>query len=336
MQPTTRPFETLTYRGQVMRMRALARRVLPRFRLRRDAPLKLCGHGENTVFRTWDGSGRSFALRIHRLDYQSPATIRSEMQWLAALAQDTELTVPVPRRGRDGEHVQRVDDAGVPGTRSCVLLEWMDGAIVGRRRAPGYWKRLGELTASLHAHGRSWRRPAGFTRRRWDETELLSAPAFGDPFETPGLRRPDRELLTSARDRALEQLAEFGKGRRRWGLVHADLHAGNVVRQGDALGTIDFDDCGFGWYLYDIVVAAVMPVWRTPAYEKVMGAFLEGYRRVLPFDDGDLDCAEAFVVARNFSMVGWLASRRDNPGLAKQIPWMIRRARTTLRPYLGR
>lgn len=333
MGRVTRAYEELTYRGQVARMRTLGRRALPRFGIRRDAPLVLCGHGENTVFRTLDRRGRAHALRVHRLDYQTPAAIRSEMMWLRALAEDTDISAPVPRKGRDGAFVQQVGDDGVPGERSCVLWRWTEGRIVGWRRGPTYWTRLGELTAQLHAHGRTWKRPRDFTRRRWDEKELLISPAFGDPFAAPGLRRRDRELFVAARDRALAALREFGQGRRRWGLIHADLHSFNVVTRDGELRPIDFDDCGFGWYLYDIMVSLI-PFWGTSRYESTLECFLEGYRRVLPFDDGDLAQAEPFVVARKLDMLGWLASRSDNPLLARRVPMGIKRAREGCRDYL--
>ena len=39
------------------------------------------------------------------------------------------------------------------------------------------------------------------------------------------------------------------------GLIHADLHLGNAVFEGDHVKLIDFDDCGTGPRLYDLAVA---------------------------------------------------------------------------------
>ncbi len=329
-----RAFEELTYRGQVARMRALARIALPRWGLKRDAPLKLCGHGENTVFQVRDGRGRPYTLRIHRLDYQTPATIRSEMEWLAALDRDTDLHVQQPRQGRDGELVQRVAHAGVPGERSVVLMRWSDGRLAGLRRGPAYYRAVGELAGTLHAHGQTWKKPRGFTRRAWDEKELLLEPAFGDPFAAPGLRAKDREQFRAACDRVLRAVKRLGKSRRTWGLIHADLHCWNVLRHEGTLRPIDFDDCGTGWFVYDMMIAAASPVWATPAYEPTMEAFLEGYREVLAFEQDDLDYVQPFFVARNLDLVGWLVSRADNPSLRKLIPNAIQRTRKACRAYL--
>jgi len=58
--------------------------------------------------------------------------------------------------------------------------------------------------------------------------------------------------------------APDGRGRRsvrlargggRPGLIHADLHLGNALFWSDEVRVIDFDDCGFGYWLYDIAFA---------------------------------------------------------------------------------
>lgn len=34
-----------------------------------------------------------------------------------------------------------------------------------------------------------------------------------------------------------------------WGLIHADLCLVALLLEGEHTRTIDYDDCGFGWYL---------------------------------------------------------------------------------------
>ena len=40
-----------------------------------------------------------------------------------------------------------------------------------------------------------------------------------------------------------------------YSVIHADMHPGNIVVDGDRLTVIDFDDAGFGWHQYDIATA---------------------------------------------------------------------------------
>ncbi len=315
-------------------MRALARKALPRFGLSATSKLALCGYGENATFAVHRRGRVRYLLRIHRLDYQTPKTIESEMLWLEALARDTDLDVQVPRPGTDDLYVQRVSHEGVPGKRSVVMMRWLEGRLAGWARPRAYLERLGELSGILHAHGASWKRPRAFTRRRWDETELLIAPAFGDPFAAPGVRKTDRELFTRCKKNILRRLRTFGKRRSRWGLIHADLHGWNVLKHEGTVRAIDFDDCGFGWYCYDILISAAAVLWGAPDYDEKMGWFLDGYRRARPFDDEDLAMMEAFRVTRRLDILGWVAKRRDNPSLRALIPKTLKATREACREYL--
>ncbi len=72
-----------------------------------------------------------------------------------------------------------------------------------------------------------------------------------------------------------------------WGLIHADLHRGNVVRTpAGEPAVIDFDDSGWGYYLLDVAtVLSSMP--RTclddrTAFLRFAAGFLDGYRSVRP------------------------------------------------------
>lgn len=330
------PFLQLTMRGQIVRMRALARLALPRFGLRASADLVLLGHGENTVFGVPGARGMRYALRIHRTDYQSPAAIRSELAWLAALRRDTPLPVQRPRAGCDGDDVQQVSHPGVPGERSCSLLGWVPGPRVGTRRGLDHQRRMGRLCGILHEHGRRWKRPRSFERMRWDEHTMLRVPAWGDPLAAPGLRRRDRDLFARTRDEAAGALQAFPKTPTRFGLIHADLHGWNVVRQGDAVVPIDFDDCGFGWFLHDILIGAIFPSWGRPEYERMVAAFVEAYIEERTFDVRDLAFMDHFAVARYLNTVGWLASRQDNPDLRALLPRAIKRTRAACRTYAKR
>ena len=49
---------------------------------------------------------------------------------------------------------------------------------------------------------------------------------------------------------------------------------------GRDLGVIDFDDCGFGWYMYDLA-AAVSFIEHDPRVPELIDAWARGYRTVL-------------------------------------------------------
>ncbi len=50
----------------------------------------------------------------------------------------------------------------------------------------------------------------------------------------------------------------------RWGLIHADLRPSNIMIDGADLTVIDFDDCGFTWFLDDFASALTLDGARRP------------------------------------------------------------------------
>ena len=133
-----KPFDQLTYRGQVGRLKGLALKALEQYPIvsTKVSPLV---HLFNSTFRVDTGDGR-YVVRINRPHDRSQAEIRSEMTWLAAIRQQTALVVPDPLTNRAGELVTRVEMPGVPEARDCVVFRWVDGPILSQEIKPiGSW-----------------------------------------------------------------------------------------------------------------------------------------------------------------------------------------------------
>src|SRR5436309_679082 len=103
------PFETLSHRGQIPRLRRVAESALACYGLA-GAPVRLLTHRSNTLFSV----GRDYVLRINRPDPPPVARLRGELIWLDALRHDTDLIVPEPVATRDGEWLVSVDGPGLP------------------------------------------------------------------------------------------------------------------------------------------------------------------------------------------------------------------------------
>lgn len=330
----TRPYSELTTPGQIRRLRLLAKDALPRFRLRADTPLKLLNHGENTTFRVEDARGRLRVLRLHRPGYQTTTAIRSELMWLSALARDTDLRVPAPITGRDGGTVQVVSHRLVEQPHACTLLTWIPGRFRIRGGSHADYALMGRLGAELHQHGAQWKRPAGFRRRAWTEKGLVSPNAlWGDPIGAPYLRAAQRRVLEAARERLLDELGEYGRAKDRFGLIHADLHTGNVLVHEGRAYPIDFDDCGAGWFMYDAAVSLLTSL-QHPKYADAKAGYLEGYRSVRDLDDIHVDAIDRFIIARRLAITGWLTKRADNPRLARWLPRIVKWTLTVSRRYI--
>ena len=61
--------------------------------------------------------------------------------------------------------------------------------------------------------------------------------------------------------------------------MHADLRLANLIADGDDIQVIDFDDCGFSWYLYDLACALTFLEAR-PDVDELVASWVAGYREV--------------------------------------------------------
>ena len=55
--------------------------------------------------------------------------------------------------------------------------------------------------------------------------------------------------------RCAQRLHAYGTDIDRFGLIHADMRLGNLLVDGERVTLLDFDDCGFGWFLYDLAAS---------------------------------------------------------------------------------
>jgi Ser/Thr protein kinase RdoA (MazF antagonist) len=70
---------------------------------------------------------------------------------------------------------------------------------------------------------------------------------------------------------------------------------------------IDFDDCGFTWFMYDFATT-VSFMEDHPRVPELREAWLEGYRAVAPLDAADEAELDTFVMLRRLLLVAWIGS----------------------------
>jgi Ser/Thr protein kinase RdoA (MazF antagonist) len=252
-------------------------------------------------------------LRVHRPGYHSRAAIESELAWIDALRADGVVATPAPLAARDGERVVvgRHPDGEA---RHVVRFAWVDGVEPHGERLVDDFEELGEVTARLHRHARAWTPPAGFTRFRWDAaTSIGDAGHWGRWRDGIAVGPAEREVLGRLAGVLGRRLAAFGTGPDRFGLVHADLRLANLLV--DPAGTspvtvIDFDDSGFGWYLYDLG-ASLSFIEHDPQAPALVEAWVRGYRRVAPLSAEEVAELPTFVLLRRLLLVAWIGSHAD-------------------------
>ncbi len=268
---------------------------------------------------------RRFLLRVHRprrhgRHVDSLTAIQSELDWLVALRAETDLAVPEPQPALDGRLVTTAVSEGVDEPRCCSLLRWMDGRRHAASPRPVHLRRLGDAMARLHNHADRWSPPDGFLRIRWDWETF-----FGDTMEYGGinaaavwdllpidLRRMFDEVATQAGRRWSNSARTPGRSASSMPTSTSTTRCSPAAKR----RLIDFDDCGFGYRIYDVAVA-LWELRHRGDYTAFRDALVEGYTAHRELADEQLAQLDVFIAAREVAFGLWfVGTARVNPRFA--------------------
>jgi len=305
------------------------------------AQLELIKFRENAVFCAMDQHGVKRALRVHRAGYHSQAALQSELVWMQHLSA-AGIAVPQIISARNGQTQIQVMGEGVPEPRHVDMLAWIDGQAPGSAEhglppeadVHAIFFQAGQLAARIHLDSAHWSAPPGFFRHAWDEDGLLGdTPFWGRFWELVALTPAQRELLLLTRDKARDDLRRYGRHADNFGMLHADFVPENLLLHQGELNLIDFDDCGFGWYLFELATALYFSL-DDPRFEQIQAALLAGYCAFKPLGDDERALLPLFLALRGTTYLGWLHTR---PGKAADelAPLLIERGCQLAQAYLS-
>jgi Ser/Thr protein kinase RdoA (MazF antagonist) len=268
---------------------------------------RLINVSENETFKIESVDGRKFALRLNRPGYHTAAEFASEMAWLESLHAQKIITAARPLRGYDGNYLQKL------GVREGVLFQWLEGSeplISDNLFSLAH--ELGAIAAKLHDHVEHWQRPAGFTRLRWDFAAALGedAPRWGHWRKGLGVAPNMLPLFQQTVDLIKTRLERFGESSQRFGLIHGDLRLSNLLVDGAQVKVIDFDDSGFGWFMYD---AATMVSFHEHEVHvpDLIAQWVKGYRTVRALPAEDENEIGTFMMFRRLLLLAWLGTHAE-------------------------
>jgi Ser/Thr protein kinase RdoA (MazF antagonist) len=292
-------------------LKSLAEWALSRYALPSGATMQLINLSENATYRVDDpATGSKWALRVHREGYHSRTAIASELLWQIALKESGAAITPTPLRGLDGEFIQTVAHEGLPRPRNVVLFAWEEGKEPAATDAAGF-ETLGETAARMHAHVRAWQRPPWFERHTWDfETTLGARPHWGRWRDGMGMTGECLKAMGETVRLIERRLDRFGKSPDRFNLIHGDMRLANLLMDGRTIKVIDFDDCGFSWFLYDCATT-VSFFEESPEVPALIEAWVRGYRRVGALAAEDEAEIDTFVMLRRLLLVAWIGSHSE-------------------------
>jgi len=241
----------------------------------------------------------------------------------------------------DGNLLTRVSIPGIPGERLCSLLRWVKGRELKKEETqPHHYKALGELLARLHDHSAHWQVPAGLSKRNYDWGGLFGkVGGDGNPSSAAWSRLPPgyAQPFEAVSKKVKQVMAAWGRGPDVYGLIHGDLGLPvNVLFWNGNARIIDFDDSGFGYYLFDLSIILedsqedqIQPQFRD--------ALLDGYTRLRPLSEDQIKSLDLFLAAYAVYWSLWAADAvKAHPEHREEIFGRMARYLKLVKGYLGK
>ncbi|MEM7281440.1 MAG: phosphotransferase [Pseudomonadota bacterium] len=326
-------FYTSTPDEQIGRLTALAQRALEEYD-RAGSTIELIKARENAVFKVVDSHGVKTALRVHRAGYHSDAALRSELQWMALLGRHGVL-VPEVIPTVDEQLFCILGDDEVGGARQIDLFAWVEGeqlaaiedtSDIDVDRLVQSFSTVGEIAAKVHNHSDEWLPPEDFVRHKWDTDGFAGeVPFWGRFWDLEALNPNQRELMLRVRRTLRRELSTLSRDSAQFGMIHADLVPENVLVENGSVRLIDFDDAGFGWYMFEMATSLYF-FYGEPYYIDIKNAYIEGYRRHRELTDEDLSLLPLMLLARSTTYLGWVHTRPGTETAIEMTPALIEMA----------
>jgi len=311
---------------------ALIKQNLARWPQTAGGEVTLINLSENHTFRIDMPDGRRFVLRLHRPRYQSRTAIGSELSWLEAITDQTEIPVPRPIPGADGEIVQEVAP-----DRFAALFAFETGEAPGEAdELGGLFTTLGRYAATLHKHVGEWKQPEKFVRPIWDAGGILEPDGpWGDWRQAPHAEGDTLDTLEALDARLREDLRAYGTDIGRFGLIHADMRLANLLVDDGEVLLLDFDDSGYGWFLYDLA-ASLSFIETSSQVPALIRAWLTGYLEVRTLRPEDIRMIDTLILLRRMALLAWMGSHGETALAQRHAERFAADTAAMARKYLSR
>lgn len=239
-----------------------------------------------------------FRVYLNKYYIEAPDAFQFELDLLEHLHQEG---VPVAHalRKTDGELLGWTSTA--LGERAFALFSYAAGEEVTHDELMTLERsfQLGKAVARLHLAANSFK--SNHKRYHLDLKYLVDEPLrLMAQQEDESARVATQEEYERNRDmlaslQPIENLVDTVKALEtsndEFGIVHGDLHPGNIRFDGDQVTFFDFDHCAYGWRAYDVGPLSFLP-------EAKFERFLEGYESVRPLSRGEHESLPVFAKLR--------------------------------------
>lgn len=297
--------------------------------------VKHIGGFESYVY-TYQKLGTTYILKITHTLRRTVNYIMGELDWLSFLAErGVEVAEAVP--SVRGQYVETIDVSN--SSDQFLVISYVmapGGEIVSADWNPAMFYQWGRLMGKMHAATQHYNltNPLYQRRTHMEDTQILVDGMVDMPQPIHALSK-----------QLFQRLYQLPSTDDVYGLVHSDLHHGNLFIHENKLTAIDFDDCSYTWFANDIAIALYYALWmpkreitdKLAFVKEYMANFLNGYEQELAFDRAWLKYFPDFLQLRHLTIYIVLHRSWDLTSLNERQQAVLKQVSNDLlenRPYV--
>ncbi|WP_020061419.1 phosphotransferase enzyme family protein [Bacillus sp. 123MFChir2] len=247
------------------------------FRGKEESCVKLSSGFQNEVYEyTYEGERR--ILRITPSSRRSLKQIQSELDFIYSL-QAGGVNVSLPVASCFGNGVEQID------------IEEEAFFITSFIKAPGQFVNVTNDEEWNERLFQNWGQTIGkmhaIAKKNAHDYETYERPIWKYDIKSMNFLKSISTTLAANYEKMISEVQELPKEQDTYGLIHNDLHQGNLFVKDNTITIFDFDDCSFNWFAQDIAATFYHAVWQglsvRPEHvsfpQEFMKHFIEGYNK---------------------------------------------------------
>ncbi|WP_405110455.1 phosphotransferase [Paenibacillus sp. FSL K6-1217] len=282
--------------------------------------IEYIGQSDSVTFKLETETAGKLLLRLHG-ERCSRAEILSELEWLRHLSGSAELVVPVGLPDSSGSYILETgNEAGSEAQQLnyVTLMRWVEGEHSAGNLQDEQLHAVGVMLAGMHEAGEQFVPSAEFTRPAWGADSFRKEWDKLEKHHEAMVPEAGWKLYQAAAARIPRELDAMTPDPGSYGLIHGDLHFGNVVFAEGQPRAIDFGRCGYGFYLYDLA-AALLELSTEQRRSLIRG--YSSIRALKPDYERKLECFFIMIMIGNYSH--HISNPDELPGLREEQPYAL-------------
>ncbi|WBW96589.1 phosphotransferase enzyme family protein [Oceanirhabdus sp. W0125-5] len=254
-------------------------------------------------------NSRKYIFRITDASHRNKTQLREEIEFINILFNNG-APVNRPVRFPSFDYVEEIKS--IKETYFICIFEKVNG--VNWNEKPQTDENIFNAGKALGMmHRIVQRTEKNFKRDAWDKNQYLQVAKEVIPDES----------IHNKLDELINRLNQLHKSKNSYGLIHSDYLFCNMLYDGDDITVIDFDECEYNWFAYDIAVYLFYYIiGANPKHmdiepnEKLFKTFMAGYKEENQIDIFWIENLNEFFRLREFVLLSsiYRSSNLDSLG----------------------